>query len=326
MIDEKQITFIVQGPYINSVTSKVLNYLINKFSNSKFIFSTWKNNRIGKINLKKIKIIRNKDPGAFRYCDDPILYYSYQRQVKSTLVGLKNAKTKYCIKIRSDCIISNNNFIKYFEKFKKKSKEYNILEKRVLISSNYTIDPNKIDLPFHFSDWFYFGLKKDLLKIFKQNYRKKENDDIANWYKTNKKPLKYHSNYFCKFRIEQNIIKNFLKKYINFSFRNGYDNSEKNIILTEKILSNNFIIFDPPELGLISFKNKLFNKNGEILYFNGLIKNYNWQKLYKKYCDKTFIVKKIETKLIFKTLIWMISNPREVIYRILTFNKIIKHR
>ncbi len=321
MIKRSEISVIVQGPYYPNITDKVLNNIYNQFKGSELIFSTYKDTNLDNNFKKKFKILINKNPKKTPMSLKPLQYYNYCGQIRTTLNGLKYAKNKFCLKTRSDVIFTSKNFLDFFDKYKKFNKKLKILEKKVLLSSFNTVDPQKEPLPFHFSDWFYFGLKKDLLKIFNQNYMSKENMDVPLWFLNKRKPKYFFNNYMSRYRTEQHITKNFLQKYINLKLNHGYEHNIKNIMLTEKILSNNFVILNPSQISIKSLKHPNFLKNNDLIYFNEKITNHKWQKLYKKYCSQDFKINSIEMSSIVKTILWTIKSPKQAIYRFIMYKK-----
>ena len=94
-----------------------------------------------------------------------------------------------------------------------------------------------------------------------------------------------------RFRAEQNLVINFLKKYSKINIKHGYDHSIKNIIFTEKILANNFVVLNP---NLISFKclrHPNFSDNQDLIYFNELITFKNGKKFIKNTAIKNLKLK-----------------------------------
>ena len=170
MIKKTDIAVVVQGPYFKETTTKVLDNIYKRFKGSELIFSTYKGEKIDNKLKKKFNIIYNKAPPKTPNSLNPLMYYNYFGHIRTTLSGIKNSTKKYVLKTRSDVIFNSTNFLSYFDKFKFVDKKNKILKKKVIISSHYTIDPRKNPLPLHFSDWFFFGLKSDLIKIFDQNY------------------------------------------------------------------------------------------------------------------------------------------------------------
>ena len=321
MIKKKDITVVVQGPYFKNITEKVLNNIYTKFKDSELIFSTYKGERIEKKYKEKFKIIYNKILPKTPNSLEPLMYYNYYGHVRTSLNGIKKSSKNYILKTRSDIVFNNASFLEYFDKFNFFNKNYKILKKRVIISSHYTIDPRKNPLPIHFSDWFFFGLKSDLKKIFNQKYMSKENKKVPLWFLKKEKPKFFFNQYMCKFRAEQNLMINFLKKFMNIDLKHGYDHNIKNVILTEKILANNFIVLNPNIISYNCLRHQNFTDNQDLIYFNELITFKKWQKIYKKYCNKKFKTENLNLLEILKTSVWVILNLKEAIYRIIRYRK-----
>jgi len=321
LIKKKDISVVVQGPYFKDITGKVLDNIYKNFKDSELIFSTYKGEKINKKYKKKFKIIYNKILPKTPNSLEPLMYYNYFGHVRTSLNGIKKSSKNYILKTRSDVVFHNSSFLKFFDKFKFFNKNYKILNKRVIISSHYTIDPRKNPLPIHFSDWFFFGSKSDIKKIFNQKYMSKENKKVPLWFLKKEKPKFFFNQYMCKYRAEQNLMINFLKKFININLKHGYDHNIQNVILTEKILANNFIVLNPNLISYECLRHKNFTKNQDLIYFNELITFKKWQKIYKKYCNNKFKNEKVSLLEFFKTFLWVIFNPKEAIYRIVQFRK-----
>ena len=135
-IENKDITFVVQGAIDEKYITKCINSIIKYFKNSSIIISTWENEFVPDDVLAKVnKIIYNTDPGfCTRNCKPDGKPNNVNRQIVSTINGMKEVKTKYAVKIRSDFIIKNNNFLKYFDNYNKFDNDYRIFEKRIVAS------------------------------------------------------------------------------------------------------------------------------------------------------------------------------------------------
>ncbi len=322
MIKNSDISIIIQGPYYDNITNKVLSNICKLFKGSKIIFSTYSHKSIKNLPKNKFQILLNNYPKETPTSFNPVINHNYSGQIRTTLNGLLKAKTKYCLKTRSDVIFENKNFLKFFDKYKKKNKKYGILKKKVILSSYNTIDPRKEPLPFHFSDWFYFGEKEDLIKIFNQNYMSKDNNQVPLWFFKRKKPKYYFNSYFSRYRVEQQITFRFLQKFINLKFEHAYDYNLKNIILTEKILTNNFVVLETEQISLKSLKYPNVSKYSNLLYFNEKITFSKWLRLYKKYCDDSIQLDTLNLLNLLKTFIWATCNVKEAVYRYFMYKRI----
>ena len=249
------------------------------FPDSEIILSTWENSDVSFLSFDKV--ILSKDPGATIYLLDDNNRYNVNRQIVSTFNGLKLASKKYAIKTRTDVIFTHCNFIKYFSRFPRKSKNLDLLEHKVIVSNYTTVNPTRI-LPFtfHVCDWFYFGLTSDLMNIWDIELC---SEDEARWFEKYPKPLNHPFEiHFSRYQAEQFIWYSFIKKNIDINFKDCCDMSDSNVALSENIIANNVIILSPNQLGIKSLKYPdihLF-----YAHFYQMYSHLEWVRLYHKYC------------------------------------------
>ena len=311
-IEDKDITIVVQGPDLENITPKVLDSINKLFKKSQKIFSTWSNQCLTKYN--GFQVIKSLEPTSFLQCEEPRIYYSVNRLIISTINGVYKSKKKYLLKIRSDMYFKNKNFIKKFFRFKKRSQDYAVLNNRVILSSHFSVICFRQPLPFHYSDWFFFGETADIKNIFEIPLCKDKKESL--WFKNKKKPRLYFGNYLCRFRAEQYIFFNFFKKYFKTNLDDGYDLNKDKAIISEKFLVNNFLIMSPNQLGFSSLKHKGFDKN----YFPSLLNPFytfkDWFYLYKKYIDIKFTKHNFFFQDLLSLLFFFLRRPKRTIFLI----------
>ena len=259
----KEITFIIQGPTYGKDGEKYAFHSSNSirkfFPDSTIILSTWSNQNLEQINYDKLLL--NIDPGAEIAIDQSKTLNNVNRQIVSTFAGLKESKTKYSIKIRSDLVLTNDNLIKVLKLRPKKIEQMplDLLKEYVLVSNVTSINPkSRLVLPHHPCDWIYAGLTEDLYKIWNIDPMPK------NWFRyfeNNPWPTEawHETNYLSLFRPESYIWSAFLKKQTKISFMSSFDNSKKNLELSERYLALNLMILKNKTLGIKSLKNKITN-------------------------------------------------------------------
>ncbi|HDR8988596.1 WavE lipopolysaccharide synthesis family protein [Burkholderia vietnamiensis] len=112
------------------------------------------------------------------------------RQIASSRAGLARVKTPYAVKIRTDCSIRAKGFIDIYEHIARESGN----SARLLASSIYTLHPEGIEaLPFHVSDWFFFGETSVLHEYFDVPLMSSQD---ANWYGTENHDIR--ANHFAR--------------------------------------------------------------------------------------------------------------------------------
>ncbi|MFC0502167.1 WavE lipopolysaccharide synthesis family protein [Asaia krungthepensis] len=89
-------------------------------------------------------------------------------QIEAAKKGLIVAKNKYVLRVRNDLLFKSDKFLHEYEKENQfKRFRHSVFNKRVMISSLFTLNPYALErMPFHFSDWFHFGLRSDVLSLW----------------------------------------------------------------------------------------------------------------------------------------------------------------
>ncbi len=284
MINSSEISVVIQG-VVSNETKKVIESVKKILPFSEIILSTWRRSNVK--NLDCDKIIFNDDPGAisFRLNGQK---HNLNRQIVSSFNGVKNAKRKYVLKLRSDTILLNHNFLKYFDMFPKRDVKYKIFDKRIIITNVYTRNSSsQMKCLFHPSDWVMFGLRQDVYKMW--NIPLAPEPETSQWFKTHKKPANdIFPDFLTRYHAEQYIWITTLKKNgVNFKFSNYMSYSKKLIQISDRSIFNNFIILDyKPKFSFFNLKYPNILQNSSLIYF------YDFIVAYKKYSDENFNISK----------------------------------
>ncbi|MHA7099862.1 WavE lipopolysaccharide synthesis family protein [Roseivirga pacifica] len=238
------ISFIIQGPYFKRKGQTTTHFALKLRAlnpDCEIIFSTWEGEEVENENAFD-KIIYNVDPGSSGINING-KGINADRQLVSTLNGLKEATKPYCIKLRSDCLILKPEILDSLKKhcdrysMRHDDNEIAIFKNKVAVSNVTTKYPKlSTDPCFHLSDWFYFGLKEDLIDLL----------DILPY-----KQAGYDNNPTSRTTVapEQHIIISWLKKHK--LWQPVFENSvEKH----QEVLHNNFVIISYNQLGLKCYK------------------------------------------------------------------------
>ena len=128
------ITVIVQGSVYEGITDKVIASVRQYLPESHIIFSTCDTVLSG--NLQGYdELVISPDPGSYTYADRPgEKENNINRQIVNTLAGLKLTRTKYTLKLRSDFILTGNDFLNFFDKFPSVDNKYQVFEHKILMS------------------------------------------------------------------------------------------------------------------------------------------------------------------------------------------------
>lgn len=243
------IAVVVQGKTSKEHTPAVIKSIKKYLPNAYIILSTWQGTE--PINGVDIQI-NNPDPGANVLDPVNMQYNNLNRQIVSTLNGIKEALNREytkVLKIRTDCNLTGVGFLNYFGKFKQRLAEYKVFKERVVICNKY-VRPSAF-FPFHISDWALFGLAEDLYNLFDIPL---EPDEYANWFRFHDLVPEHSFHEFRHFRhrycAEQYIWSNCLRKYFPINFEHMFDYSNGNILASDKSLINNFVVIPDDKFGL----------------------------------------------------------------------------
>lgn len=291
-IKAEEITVVLQGSTLgeykyNKSAELAICSIRKVMPKCKIILSTWESEKenIPK-NLKVDKIILNKDPGyQTRDCTPDGKPNNVNRQIVSTINGLKKVETKYALKMRTDFMMKNCNFLKYFDKYQKFDKKYQIFEKKILCIMPGTRKPKAkhFNLPFHISDQVTFGQTKDMIKLFDIPL---VTDEEFKWFIIHSEfmPDTFARN---RYNAEQSIWINCLRKN-NVDVKCKYSTHVNDEIVeqSDRYFVNNFYPITFKKYGVYPLKKYLQPKNN----FKGhsdFYTNNEWLHLYQKYCDPT---------------------------------------
>ena len=166
-------------------------------------------------------------------------------QISAAQHGLALATGLFVLRIRSDMIFLDRSFLdQYAAGTGVPRGTAAVFTKRVMISWLYTLNPFTVErMPLHFSDWFHFGLREDVLQIWtipQVTLR----DSI--YYKTH--PHAEHSNaaerlFNIRIAVEQHVAYHCFKKYFP-DLTLDYHNDDTSINLAMDILVDNFVVCD----------------------------------------------------------------------------------
>jgi hypothetical protein len=226
-------------------------------------------------------LVFNNDPGAYSYSTLPDAKpNNINRQIQTTLAGLRAATRKYAFKLRSDFVLNGNGFLDDFNLFPKTDPEYRIFEHKILSCVFFARNP-RIMFPFHPSDIAFFGLRMDLINLFEVPFMIQE-DAVA----AHRPDLNIRQ---CKYTPEQHLWVNCLRKNgKEVHCDHQSDSSPKNTGDTERFMVSNFIHLDYGQFNLIAPKRLRSFAADNV--FHDVVTHIEWQRLYKQYLDNSLIV------------------------------------
>ncbi len=299
-MDKKDISVIVQGAVNKKETPKCLKSIRKYLPGAEIILSTWEETDVSGLDYDIL--VLNKDPGntLIYEINGRKVFNNINRQLLSTKEGLKKSTRKYSLKFRSDLILTGDKFLDYFDKFQDRSPNYNLFERKMLTSclfARFDFDRNlsdtaiKVKMPFHPSDWWFFGLTDDVKKYFldtplveepyfTQYFAREENRN---------KPTPY-GRAGIKFASEQYYCYScFARNFSDIYMEDAADYSEELMDKSRECIINNFIILEFPQSGI--YMNKYYYSKHESNLGEPYLTLYNFHRYeleYKKFCNPDY--------------------------------------
>ena len=291
-MNSANISVVVQGA-VGEVTSKCLINIRQFLPGAEIILSTWEGTDTNGLDFDIL--VQSQDPGSIQH-DFSIQNIkksanNFNRQLVSTSAGLANASRPYVLKLRSDLLLQQVDFLAYWDLFSSRNPTYSFFKHRVLCSSLYSREysdqfGNGFPLPFHPSDFWIFGFYDDIRDYF--DCPQQSILEGGNW--TFKYPNRVpYRTQLWRYAPEQYFCLNWVKKHQKgVVFEDWSDWNLENIELSNRILYNNFIFLGSKQTGIYSPAHlNSAKRENEI---PGLITHQRFLEQYKKYCDPLYVV------------------------------------
>lgn len=286
-IDSSDITVVIQGSTLAQFKDKSCIELVVKsvkkiLPKASIIISAWAGECVKSLDVDEI--IYNIDPGfKTRDCTPNGKQNNVNRQIVSTINGLKKVKTKYAMKLRSDFLLTSDGFLKYFEKYNKFDSNYQIFSSRILCAMFGTRKPKAkhFNLPFHIADFWTFGYTEDLIKLYDIPL---VTDEEFEWFMVDRGflPDTFAKN---KYNAEQSIWINCLTKQgVDVKCKYSTHVDEEIIEQSNNFLINNFYPMAFKKIGIKPLKKNLRASN-MLHAYTDYYTQAEWVKMYKKCCD-----------------------------------------
>lgn len=307
MIKDEDISIVVQGPILTksayNITDKTTQFICKRvrqlFPKSELILSTWEGSNVD--NISHDVCLFNKDPGATNFIYNGHLLNNCNRLIVSTCNGVRAAKRKYVLKIRSDLFIVSKSFLTYFNKFQHFDSDCKFVKNRIIAFSLDTIKSHKTCLfsmirPYHVSDWAYFGYKEDILNLYDIPLVK-EPEFSQHFLYHYKDFFDIHPDRLWRMPPEQYVTVSFLNKHTPINFNHTVDTSHNNVEKSQRLLANNFLVLDQTQFNLISLKYVKLQLLFPALLSRTAIFYHTWLKDYYIYCQVPFSIMTIGHKI-----------------------------
>ena len=211
MINNEDVSVVVQGSVNPVFTAKTLSSVRKYLPGAEIILSTWKDCNVSGLDYDKL--IVSEDPG--KIVMSPTEVNNVKRQICSTINGIKASQRQYILKIRSDVKLTSKGFINYFSKFPNCKKEMQVFKQKIVVSTFVTRDSLDWECSYCLSDWVSFGLKEDMEKLWDIPYPSQEEEQWFNIHCRDLNTIIKYPTLICRYNPEQHILISCMKKYLN---------------------------------------------------------------------------------------------------------------
>ena len=300
MIDSREISVVVQGavagrptdPPSARLTERCLLSVRRRLPHAEIILSTWKGSQVEGLSFDRL--VLNDDPGAHPLDAARKTPNNINRQIVSTHNGLAVAERKYAVKLRSDFEMFGTGFLDYFNRYRARCDSWRIFRERVVAPTVFSINPRRFaPMPFHPSDWFFFGLRDDLRNLW--DVPAAPEPETSRWYEERTPPrLPFLGGRMARYAPEQTLWLGLLRKHAAVACDHMTDATPEAIELTELTFANNLVLASPRRLGIRNLKGSRgsdFDRDCFAIYTHR-----DWLKLYRRYCDRAVQVPMFEVR------------------------------
>ena len=283
-----EISVVVQGPIVDGgVTEKCLASIRKSLPGAEIILSTWAGSPVSGLNYDRL--VESRDPGPI-WILDPVTHQprisNVQRQINSTMAGLKRVSRKYALKIRTDFLLQGADFLKYFDQYQQRSPNFKLFEKRVLGCTVYARNPRRC-LPryaglFHPGDFVFFGLTQDMLKLWDIDPATYTITDLTDTERAN---VGKEQTVFTRLAPEQCIWTGCLARFPEVRLPNGnHADGTQLLAISEESMANNLVLLEPEMWPVRWMKER---RSYDIVNWMTHYTFLEWRGMYRKFCDSS---------------------------------------
>lgn len=243
-VDSRDISVVIQGPlYRTLAQSRGIDACIASvrahLPHVEIIVSTWSDEDLGGIDADVV--VTAVDPGVL--VDFNGNRHNTNRQIVSTLTGIRVSSRKHVLKLRSDIILTGSQIAVLGAYDSRVPAADRLLRQPITVTTLFIRNPVKVPLLFHLSDLVQFGAREDMLEFWGQRLRLQHEVFAKEPYKN---PIGNFVGYSAmRMTPEQCLMLGFMaKKGFDISLETPGEISPELVRLSDKLLAENFTVLD----------------------------------------------------------------------------------
>jgi len=175
---------------------------------------------------------------------------NFNLQLAAAQAGLALARGKYTLRVRNDLYFIDQSFLQYYSDRMDLPRLKPTFSKRLLISSIFSLNPYTMErMPFHYSDWFHFGLTSDIVQLWKLDPIKFAD---AIYFRTRSHPNganRFERLFYTRFAVEQHLHYSFYQRQLKLEPMDHFIDS-RHRDLSVQILLDDFILLNPEQCNI----------------------------------------------------------------------------
>lgn len=250
-INYDEISVIIQGPidwamstrHLMATTKAACMNARRLLPGAEIILSTWAGQPYDGLDFDRL--ILSDDPGPQGRWPG-FVPSNINRQIKSTVAGLKSCTRTFALKCRSDVILEGASFLKLYETLDPIAEDDRTLFRYPIVSNNLTsrntseILDKLPDHPllFHPSDHIHFGRRTDLLSLWDAP---PQSDEDAFFFLDRAQPNRWRYHELGRLTPEQYLMTSAISKKMQLNFSHYGDSSPFLLALSEYYLESHFV-------------------------------------------------------------------------------------
>lgn len=319
-MQNSDITVVVQGPVQSmperpqdeGITKRCLTSVRRFLPGARVVLSTWEDQDLAGLDYDELVI--NEDPGrniiGYQRDGEP-RNENTNRQIVSTMGGLRRTETRYAMKLRADNFLTGTGFKELQQRYNQRCDENRILEERVVITNTLMRRYYRgRRVAFFLSDFFDFGLTTDVMNIWDLPLL----EDFP--FNPGLKGAQQHRGAPAPTTdVDQVLAERFIDKHREepLNIADVFDTSGDKLRESDIFFANNFVVATPDEIGLGLPLKFTEGRQAKFSSRATCLASPEWQHLYRKYCDPGFdasggsalLVRMRLMRLVFVPLKWL---------------------
>jgi hypothetical protein len=239
----EEVSFVVQGPVERdgpAWTARTCAALRAFFPGAEIVLSTWAGTDPG--GVEHDEVVLSEDPGPVGTNGSN---QNVNRQLVSTLAGIRAASRPLVVKVRSDLQFHDATLLEHWGRWPERGADWRVFEERVLMPNVFARRPTYLaPLALHPSDWSCMGTRADLELLFgvppmtaDQAHGRPPATDIGRWWGNNPERLGVTPEQYIWTQLLRRVKPELTLEHV-------WDLSPALFAATEQSLANNVAILD----------------------------------------------------------------------------------